>query len=191
MGYRINVKNAKYAPVSVDNGTTYTIGTPVALPGLMSVDLTMLTATGELYGDGAIVSKIGKATGAQIKIGINMISTADRAALLGATVNTNGSVDAKAGDTPAQVAFYFETEQDNGKKEQLWFVSCKAEPFGMSARQMEGNVNYSTDEITIDCVRREKDKLLYRLVDTNDTTVTTQYSTAFASDPDATVSVGP
>lgn len=185
MGYRINVKNAKYAPVSVDSATTYTIGTPVDLPGLMTIDLTMLTATGELYGDGAIVSKIAKATGATLKFGINKISTAVRAALLGSTVNTNGSVDTKMGDVPGQVAFYFETEQDDGKKEQLWLVSGKAEPFGMSAQQTESNVNYSTDEITINFVRREKDKLLYRLVDTNDTTVTSTYSSAFASDPDA------
>lgn len=187
MGYRINIKNAKMAKVTVDNGTTYTIDTPEAVPGLMTIDLTMLSASGELYGDGAIVSKLAKLTGAQIRVGLNKLSTAQRATLLGATVNSNGSLDQKSSDTPAKVAFYFETEQDDGTKEQLWLLSCKAEPFGLSARQTESNINYSTDEITIDCVRREKDNLILRLVDTADTTVTSAYSAAFASDPDGTV----
>lgn len=183
MGYRINVKNFKIAPVSVDNSTTYTIGTIVPVPGLMTVDLTMLSSSGELYGDGALVSKIAKLTGATLKIGHDKLPIDVRATLLGATV-TNGILDLKTSDTPAKIAVYFETEQDDGTKEQMWLLSGKAEPIGISAKQAEGNINYSTDEITINFIRRELDNKVLRMADTANATFTA--SAAFAADPDTT-----
>lgn len=184
MGYRINVKNFKYALVSVDNSTTYTIGDVVPVPGLMTVDLTLLSSTGELYGDGALVSKIAKLTGATLKLGHDKLPIVDRAALLGATI-TDGILDLKTSDTPAKVACYFEVEQDDGTKEQMWLLAGKAEPIGLSAKQAEGNINYSTDEITINFVRRELDNKVLRMGDTSNSSFTSTVSAAFATDPDA------
>lgn len=184
MGYRINVKNFKYAPVTTNDDSTYAIGDVKAVPGLMTVDLTLLSSTGELYGDGALTSKIAKLTGATIKLGHDKLPLADRAAMLGATVK-DGIMDLATSDTPAEIAVYFETELDNGGKEQCWLLSGKAEPIGMAAKQAEGNINYSTDEITINFVRRLKDNKVLRLGDTDDANFTAEISTAFAANPDA------
>ena len=60
MGYKMNVRNCKFAPVSADDSTTYTLGTAVDLPDLRTVDVAFTLATGELYGEGALVSKRAK-----------------------------------------------------------------------------------------------------------------------------------
>lgn len=184
MGYRINVKNAKYAKVSADTSASYTLGSTTDLPGLMTLDITMTSATGELYGDGAKVSQTSKITGATVKIGLNKISTAAKADLLGATIDNKGVLVVKTTDVVPKIALYAETEEDDGKKEQMWFLVGKAEPQGLSASQSTSSITYSTDELTINFVRREKDMAVYKMIDTSDTGVTESTSTAFVTSPD-------
>ena len=182
MGHRINISNAGYAPVSVNSDSTYTPGTKVPIPGLMTIDLTLLAATGELYGDGALTSKLSKLTGATLKFGHNKLSLEDRAAILGHTYS-NGVLSVKTTDVPAEIAFYFEMEHDDGKKEQIWLLSGKADPTGVSAKQSEANITFSTDEMTINFVRANKTKEVLQWMDTSDSTVTDTMSTAFAAAP--------
>lgn len=184
MGYIINVKNAKFAPVSEDTASGYTLGEQVALPGLQQLDITLTTATGELYGDGALVSKTSKITGASVKISLAKLSTACRAGLTGASISEAGVLSVKTSDTVPKIALYAETEEDDGKKEQMWFLVGKAEPAGKSATQSTGNITYSTDELTINFVRREKDLSVYQLLDTSDTGVDGSKSVSFADQPD-------
>lgn len=184
MGYRINIRNAKYAPVQTDTAASYTLGTAVNLPGLQTLDLTLTSASGELYGDGAMVAKDTKLTGAQVKVNLAKIDIAARAALTGATVDSKGILITSTDDQAPKIAFYAETEENDGKKEQLWFLCGKAEPIGASAAQSTNSITYSTDELTINFIRREKDNALYKWLDTADSTVTAQTSTDFESDPD-------
>lgn len=184
MGYVINVKNAKYAPVTTDTEFEYALGDVVNLPGLQQLDITLTTAVGELYGEGALVSKVSKITGAQVKISLAKLSTAARAAITGASISADGVLSVKTSDTVPKIALYAETEEDDGKKEQMWFLVGKAEPAGKSATQSTGNITYSVDELTINFVRRETDKTVYQLIDTSDAAVTDSKSTAFAVKPD-------
>ena len=54
MGYKMNVRNCKFAPVSTNTKSDYSIGTAVDLPALRTVDISFTLASGELYGDGEI-----------------------------------------------------------------------------------------------------------------------------------------
>lgn len=185
MGYRINVKNCKYAKVNTDTASAYAIGDVVDLPALRSIDMTLLSASGELYGDGALVSKMSKLTGATVKIGIDKLPQAARADMLGSTISANGILDTAVTDQPGKIALYCETELDDGGKEAIWLLVGKADPISLSAQQSEANINYSTDEITINFVRREKDKLLFRFGDTDNALFTSAVATSFATNPDA------
>lgn len=184
MGYRINVKNAKYAKILTDTAAGYTIDTPKALPGLMTIDVTMLSASGELYGDGALVSKLAKITGATVKLGLNKIPTAVKADILGANVDDKGILTVTTEDVIPRIAIYCETEQDDGKKEQMWFLAGQAEPIGVSGQQATSSVNYSTEELTVNFIRRLKDKAVYKLIDTSDEGIDSATSTAFETNPD-------
>lgn len=186
MGYRINVRNCKRAAVSVNTSSSYTLATPVAMPGLREIDLALTSATGELYGDGELVSKRSKLTGATLKFGLDKLTQADRAALEGHTVTNKGVMQIKTTDTPAETAIYFEMELDNGGYEAVWLLCGKVDPISFTAQQAEGNITYSTDEITMNFVRREKDKELLAYADTDNVAFDTAAQTAFATSPDIT-----
>lgn len=184
MGYRLNVRNCKRAAVTVNSSTTYTIDTPVAMPGLRNIDLALTSATGELYGDGELVAKRSKLTGATLKFGLDKLTQADQAALLGYTVSAKGVMSVKTTDTPAETAIYFEVELDNGGYEAVWLLVGKADPVNLTAQQAEGNITFSTDEVTMNFVRREKDKELLAWADTDNSNFNAAAQTAFASAPD-------
>lgn len=186
MGNRINVRNAKWVPVMENTTSEYTLGTAIPLPGLMSIDLTLTLATGVLYGDGVKKSNQSKVTGATAKVALNKIPIEARAAMTGATL-TNGILDVKTTDQAPKGALYAETEADDGTKEQLWLLCGEAQPIGLSGKQTEGSINFSTDEMTIEFTERDKDNKVLRLADTANKDFTAEASTAFAEDPDATI----
>lgn len=184
MGYKFNVKNCKYAPVSVDTDSTYTLGTPVDLPDLRTIDIAFTVATGELYGDGALVAKDSRLTGAQAKIGIDKVPQAARAAMLGHTITADGVMTVKTTDTPIKIALYAEIELNNGGYEAFWLMSGKCQPINITGAQSESNINYTTDELTIDFIRRLKDKAVIFYADTDNVAFDSTNQTAFKSSPD-------
>lgn len=186
MGYKMNVKNCKYAPVSVDTNSTYTLGTAVDLPAIRTVDVAFTLASGELYGDGALVSKMAKLTGATLKLGIDKLPQAARAAMLGHTINAKGVMSVKVTDVPIKIAMYMEIELDDGGYEALWLLVGKAEPVNITGNQSETSINYTTDELTVDFVRREKDKQVIAYADTDNDAFDTAAQTAFRTSPDIT-----
>lgn len=184
MGYKINVKNCKRASVTADTSSSYTIATPVAMPAIRSIDISFKTASGELYGDGEVVSNISLLTGATLKLDTDKLTLADRAAFMGSTLTADGILDVATTDKPPKMAIYAEMEHDDGGYEAVWLLVGRAEPANIGGQQKEQQINYSTDTININFIRREKDKKLLRLADTDDANFTTAKQTAFASSPD-------
>ena len=184
MGYKMNVKNCKYAPVSADTTETYTLGTIVNLPAIRTVDIAFSLATGELYGDGEVVSKRAKLTGATLRLGIDKLPQAARAAMLGHTVDSNGIMSIKTTDTPEKIAVYLEVELDDGGYEAVWLLSGKAQPVNITGNQSETSINYTTDELVIDFIRREKDKMVIRYADTDNESFNSTAQNSFKSSPD-------
>ena len=185
--YKMNVKNCKFAPVSVNTSSAYTLGTAVDLPAIRTVDISFTLATGELYGDGEIVSKRAKLTGAQLRLGIDKLPQEARSAMLGHTIETSkGIMDIKTTDTPAEIAVYLEIELDNGGYEATWLLVGKAQPVNITGNQSETSINYTTDELVVDFVRRELDKCVIKYADTDNADFTSSIQTAFKAAPDVT-----
>lgn len=183
MGNRVNVRNAAYALVTQNDSTGYTIGALKPLPGLMSMDITTQISTGTLYGDGVIKSNKAKLTGATATFAINKIAIEDRAAMSGATINADGIMEVATSDIQPQIAFYAETEADDGTKEQIWLLVGTVQPIGLNGSQAEANINYSTDTMTINFIERDLDHKVFKLADTANATFTK--TTEFAANPDA------
>lgn len=182
-GYRINVANAKVAKITENTESSYILSDVKKLPGLRAIDFTPLLATGQLYGDGVLVEDAAMVTGGNVKIDANKIAIAERAMITGAEYK-DGVLDIKTSDVPPEIALYVETEASNGTKEQMWFLCCKAQPFGISGTQRESNISYSTDSLTLSCFPRAKDKKVFRMADTEDETFTSEMSAKFAEHPD-------
>ena len=184
MGYRINVRNCQRAAVTVDSDSTYTLGTVVAMPTLRQVDLAFTSASGTLYGDGEKVSEVSLINGATLQFGIDKLTQADKVALLGVTEDAKGVVSYKTTDKPPKTAIYFEVEHDDGGYEAIWLLCGKAQPIGVSAQQREDNITFSTETVNMTFVRREKDKTVMKMADTDDSAFTSSYQTAFKASPD-------
>ena len=103
---------------------------------------------------------------------------------MGSTLTADGILDVATTDKPPKVAIYAEMEHDDGGYEAVWLLVGRAEPANIGGQQKEQQINYSTDTININFIRREKDKKLLRLADTDDANFTTAKQTAFASSPD-------
>lgn len=187
MGYKMNVRNCKFAPVSTNTKSDYSIGTAVNLPALRTVDITFMLASGELYGDGALVAKRTKLTGATLRIGIDKIPMSARSTMLGHGIESGkGIMDVKTTDTPIEIAMYMEIEHDDGGYEATWLLVGKAQPINISGAQSESNINFTTDELTVDFIRRELDNTVLKLADTDMEDFSSATQTAFAADPDVT-----
>lgn len=186
---RINVRNAKYALLEENTNESYKLGTKYKLPGLRDIEIAIQLATGTLYGDGVIEENSSKITGATVKIGINKIAIEDRARMSGAKI-TNGIMDVTTDDVAPHIALYLETESSKaGGKEQLWLLCGQAQPIGLSGQQSEANVNYSTDTMTIQCVKRKKDNKVLRLGDTESKDFSEKMAEAFAENPESDVAM--
>lgn len=183
MGTRINVRNAAYALVSKNTKTEYAIGSKVLLPELRSIELSASLSTGSLYGDGSKVEDTAKLTGVTCNIAINKLSIEARAALQGSEI-VGGVMTVKDTDVAPEVALYFETEETDGNKEQIWLLVGKAQPISLNGTQKEDNITYSTDSLVIGCVPRKKDGVFFKMGDTELDTFSSTISTAFAADPD-------
>ena len=184
MGYRINVRNFKRASVTADTSSSYTLGTITAIPTLRQVDISFKSASGELYGDGDLVSNRTKLTGATLKLDIDKLTLDDKAFFYGSTKTNKGTLPIATTDTPTKCAIYFEMEHDDGGYEAVWLLCGQAEPVNITGQQAESNINYSTESININFVRREKDKMLLVMADTDDEGFTTTNQTAFKAGPD-------
>ena len=54
----------------------------------------------------------------------------------------------------------------------------------ITGQQSEGNINYTTDELTINFIRREKDKQVISYADTDNVAFDSSARTAFLAGPD-------
>lgn len=182
-GYRINVQNLKFALVTTNTTEGYEIGEVKSVPGLMKMDFVPLQAAGQLFGDGKLKEAMARLTGATLKLDANKIPIDIRAMITGSAYK-DGILDMATTDISPDIAVYCETEGSNGGKEQLWFLNGKAQPFGISATQQEGNITYSTDTLTIECKERALDHRIIRYADTEVETMTDENSAKLALHPD-------
>lgn len=157
--YRINIKKPVYAEVTSDTkeGTTY--GEVKSLGEAQQAQITASIASGQLYGDGAIVDSSAILTGMSMVLSTTKVPIEAQADIYNYKVD-NGVVQVKAGVKPKYIAVGYEVEQTDGSRELVWLLKGRPQPLNSDVKQSEGNVNYSTDSMTIDFVRRISDNML-------------------------------
>lgn len=162
--YKINIKNPVYCEVLTDTkeGTTY--GAVKSLGEAQKVQMTATNATGQLYGDGAIVDSSSKLTGMTVVLSTTKIPVEAIADIYNYTV-TGGVVQVKAGVQAKYIAVGYEVEQTTGESEYVWLLKGRPQALGDEVSQSESNITYSTDSMTIDFVKRISDDMLQYFAD--------------------------
>lgn len=157
--YRINIANPVYAVVTSDTAEGTTYGEVKPFGEAQQIQITPSVATGQLYGNGAIVDSSALLTGLTIQFQTTKVPIETRADIYNQTV-TDGVLQEKAGVTANYIALGYEVPQSNGTSEYVWLLKGRPQPLGSNVQQSEQNINYSTDTINIDFVKRASDDML-------------------------------
>ena len=154
---RINVENLVYALMLTDTKEGCSYGPVKELAKAMQIQTTPSVATGTLYGEGVLQEDISRLVGIAVVIDANKVPIENRAEILGNDL-VNGQLWEKAGDEAPDIAVGYKVPQTKGKAEYVWLLKGTAKPMNDTAKQSEGNITFSNDQISINFKPREYDK---------------------------------
>lgn len=162
--YKINIKKPVYCEVLTDTAEGTTYGDVKSLGDAQQIQVTAVSSTGQLYGDGAIVDSSAKLTGLTVVLNTTKVAVEARADIYNYTV-TNGVVQVQAGVQAKYIALGYEVEQTSGDSEYVWLLKGRPQALNENVQQSENNITYSTDQMTIDFVKRVSDDMLQYFAD--------------------------
>ena len=157
--YKINVKKPVYCKLTSDTLSGVSYGSVVSLGEAMQIQLTAVSSSGQLYGDGSIVDSSSKLVGLTVVFDATKIPIEVVADIYNQTY-TDGVLQEKAGEQANYIALGYEVEQTTGDSEYVWLLKGRPQPLNENVQQSEANITYSTDQMTIDFVRRIYDDML-------------------------------
>lgn len=157
--YKINVKKPVYCKLTSDSLSGVSYGSVVSLGEAMQIQVTAVSSSGQLYGDGSIVDSSSKLVGLTVVFDATKLPIEVVADIYNQTY-TNGVLQEKAGEQANYIALGYEVEQTTGDSEYVWLLKGRPQPLNENTQQSEGNITYSTDQMTIDFVRRIYDDML-------------------------------
>lgn len=185
--YKINVKKPVYCKLTSDTLSGVSYGSVTSLGEAMQIQMTAVSSSGQLYGDGSIVDSVSKLSGLTVVFDATKIPIEVKADIYGFTY-TNGVAQVKAGDQANYIAFGYEIEQSTGDSEYVWLLKGRPQPLNNNVQQSEANITYSTDQMTIDFVRRIYDDMLEYYADAANADFTAAQAAAwFTSGPTSPV----
>ncbi len=118
---QIGLSDLYYAPITEAASTgVETYGTPVKLAKAISANININTDDATLYADDGADVVIKEFVDGSISLNVNDLSTAARAALLGAIIDTKGVLVSAAEDTPKPVAIGFKSRSASGGDRYFW-----------------------------------------------------------------------
>jgi len=147
MAMRIGVEGLYYALQTADDGTLLTYDTPVALPGVMKININPNMAFGTAYfdnGPGDTATTLGDI---DVEIEKNSLTSAEKVALLGHTLDVNKVLAYGAQDTSPYVAIGFKTLKSNGKFKYVWLLKGKFADGEENAETKNDSISFQSDTI--------------------------------------------
>lgn len=180
-GNRINITDPVYALLTTDTKEGCTYGAVKSFGEAMEVQINPVLATGDLYGNGKKTESESRLVGIDCTFNLNKVAIETRAEIMGNDFD-EGVLTEKANDQPKEIAFGFKVEETGGKAEYVWLLKGKVQPFANNVRQIETNINYSTDSLVINFIPRTFDSALRKYGDTANADFTEVSAKAFLSE---------
>lgn len=165
---KIGLKNIYVAKITKDDSTGVTYEAPKKLSPAMTVNMTPNFEIAELYGDDQLQEVDEALASIDIEFGINELSLADYAFIMGKTVDANGGVVDSANDVAPYFAFGYELPFSGGKGSLFtWLYKGKFTVPSEEAETKQGSITYQTPTVTGKFMPRTKDGLWRYRVETN------------------------
>lgn len=155
--YRINITKPVYCIMLTDTAEAVTYETDIKPLGeVQQVQLTVQTASGELFGSGKKVDAQNMMVGLTMAMDITKIPAASAAEIQGHEVIDGVIIDNSDDDAP-YVAVGYIVEGSGGEREYIWLLKGKAQPINESVQQRTTSINYSTQTLNINFIPRDFD----------------------------------
>ena len=152
----IGLRDLYYAVCTEADGAE-TYGTPKKMAEVMTADLSVSTAEGNLYADDTLSESVKEFSKGTLKIGAKDLTPEVLAELLGQMVDQNKVVWAGKDDEPPYVAVGFRAHKSNSRFRYVWLLKVK---FKIPSEKYESrgeSIKFNTPEIEGDFTTRKKD----------------------------------
>ena len=150
------LKDIYIAGVSVNNGTTYTAGTPVKLARALSAKVSDKFTTEKIYSDDSVEDIVEQYEGTEIDFSVNTLAPQDYAKLY-ENLYKNGFLLKAAGDGAKEIAIGWRAKKRNGKYEFTWNYCGKLERPEMNYETQEDKVKTQTASLKGSFYARQKE----------------------------------
>ena len=147
---RIGVSNFHYAKMTAEEtiSAVPTYATPVSVPGLMSLNINPNSSVDTLFADDGPFETAATIGAIEVEVQKNALSTEDKAALLGKTIDSKGGIVSSDTDIPPYVAIGFKSLKANGKYRYVWLYKGKFSDPEDNNETKGDSINWQSDTLT-------------------------------------------
>lgn len=157
---KYGLSNVYYAVATEGTGGALTYGTPVRLPGGVSLSLDASGDSNEFYADNVLYFQTTANNGYEGDLELALIPDAFRTDVLGETLDaTNGFYSEYANATVKEFALLFQFEGDESATRHCLY-RCTASRPSVSGQTKEASVEPQTESFTITAMPRINDNLV-------------------------------
>lgn len=175
-----------YYAVATDDGTgTLTYGTPVALPGAVSLSMDAQGDTNTFYADNIAYFTSTANNGYQGDLELALLPNGFRTDVLGETLDAKGFYTEKADAPTVEFALLFQFEGDESATRHCMY-RCVASRPATSGSTKEESIEPQTESLTITAMPRIKDALVKARCPYS-TSTSSSYATWFSAVQEPTV----
>lgn len=154
---KYGIKSCYYAPVTETAADgTLTYGTPVALPGAVSISLSAEGSSDPFYADNVVYFQSVANNGYNGDLELALIPDAFRTAILGETLDAKGFYVERSDDTQTEFALLFQFEGDENATRHC-FYRCTATRAEVAGQTKEDSITPQTETISITALARIND----------------------------------
>lgn len=156
---KYGISNVHYAKMTIQNDGTITYGTPVAIPGAVSLTADPEGDTTPFYADNTVYWSSVSNNGYSGDLEVAMLPDSFITDILGAEIDSNGAIFEANNDQNAPFALMFQVDGDKANKRVVYYNVTAQRP-GAEANTTEDTKEPQTDTLSITMTPRTTDRLV-------------------------------
>lgn len=175
---KFGLRSVHYATITISSGTI-TYGTPVALPGAVTLSLSQAGEKNDFYADDMIYFSQAANNGYTGTLELADLPASFKEDILKQTVDTKSVYIEDADQIPANFALGFEIQGDE-KGRRTWLYNCSVSRPNIDAQTKEASITPNTVTLDLTVMPRETDRAIKAELE-DSTSTHTDYASWFSA----------